>query len=288
MLGGDDAFMGVDCLCFSCGLLLLVQRLNQRGGGGGGVAQGVEQGDELAAHDDAARVAVGGLARGAVADAETDEPGVAQFHCLEAGEVSLLGVDERPLRAGDTGRTYGVDEARRPGINLADARLAGLGRHEEDEVHARRLGLGAIERVVLLERQVGDDAAVYAQPRAVGDETLRAVGQHHVVVAHQEQRYVYLGAHAFEFDEEAAQRHTALQGARGGVLDDGAVGDGVAEGDAYFHHVDTAVLQGAERGADGRGRGVARAEIDGKNARGLGGEKGGDAGHKGGLGLVGL
>ena len=94
-----------------------------------------------------------------------------------------------------------------------------------------------------------------------------------VEVAHQQQGDVYRAADVGQLVEEAAQAHAIAQRGGGGLLDDGAVGQGVTEGDAYLNHVHARFLQGLDGGGSAVGGGAAGTEVDGEDAAALGLEK---------------
>ncbi len=65
----------------------------------------------------------------------------------------------------------------------------------------------------------------------------------------------------FQLGEEMAQRHAVLQGYRTGRLNDGAVGQGVAEGNAHLYEVDAVALHGLDDVARALERWATGAEI---------------------------
>ena len=63
-----------------------------------------------------------------------------------------------------------------------------------------------------------------------------------VEVAHEDERYFYLTLDGLQLCEESLEVHAVLEGLRGSTLNDGAVGQRVAEWDADFDAVDTSAL----------------------------------------------
>ena len=196
-----------------------------------------------------------------------------QSQAVNAAEVGLLLLVERTLGSRHGGRRHHVDEASRVPIYLAHPFVARLGRDEHHHVQAVAFGRGLVVLAVFAQGQVGDDEAVDAARPAVLAEGFEAELEDGVEVAHQQQGNVYRAADVGQLVEEAAQAHAAPQGGGGGLLDDGAVGQGVAEGDAYLNHVHARVLQGLDGGGGAVGGGAAGTEVDGENAAALGLEK---------------
>ena len=107
-------------------------------------------------------MSIGGLARGRIGNAETDEEGIAQLHLLQTREVGLAGSAKRGLCARDGSRAHGVDETIGRRVDFAYARLGRLGRDEEDKRKPVALGRGAKLTLIDLKWQVGDDETVDA------------------------------------------------------------------------------------------------------------------------------
>ncbi|MCY1249895.1 hypothetical protein D9M72_634710 [compost metagenome] len=114
----------------------------------------------------------------------------------------------------------------------------------------------------MLDGQINDDQPVHPRCRGVRHEGPGAVPQYGVQVSHQHQRRILLRRPEF-----AHQRQRALQGLatrqRAGVgpLQDGTVGDGIAERHAQFDHVGAGLRQAAQQRQAGTGIGIARREV---------------------------
>ena len=231
--------------------------------GGVGVALGfVEEGDELGADDGAGGVVLGGLEGLGVRDAEAYHAGVAEVHGVDAAEVGLLGVVEALLGTGYGGGGDHVDEAVGVVVDEADAVVGGLGGDEHDDAEVVLVGDGLHLSEVVVEGEVGDDHAGDAGFGAALAEGLDAVVEDGVEVAHENQGDVDVDLDGFQLVEELGKGHAVLEGLRGGCLDDGAVGEGVAEGDADLDEVNASFLHRQDDVTGAVEGGTAGAEVE--------------------------
>ena len=221
----------------------MFQRLEQTVEGDVGVAVGlVEQGDELRADDGTSGIVLCGFEGLGVGDAETDHTGIAQVHRIDAAEVFLFGIVEGFLRTSDGGGGHHVDEAVGMVVDETDALLAGLGGDEHDDAQVVAIGDGFHDVQVVVEGEVGDDGSADTCLNTRLAELLDAVVQDGVEVAHQHEGNFYLVLDGCELGEEFAEGHTVSKGLCGGRLDDGTIGQRVAERDAYLNHRDASAL----------------------------------------------
>ena len=121
---------------------------------------------------------------------------------------------------------------------------------------------------VVLEGQVGDDYAIDAARFTLPAERFEAEVHNGVEVAHQDERDADIATDVAQLLEEEAERHAVAQGAGGGVLNDDAVGHGVAEGDADFYHVHSVLFEGADNVGCAAEGGAAGAKVDGQQVFG--------------------
>ena len=66
--------------------------------------------------------------------------------------------------------------------------------------------------------------------------------QDRIEIAHQYERDVDLILNGFQLSEEFGEGHAVLESLRGSTLDDGAIGEWVAEGNTYFDHGNATTL----------------------------------------------
>ena len=250
--------------------------LGEVGGGGGGA----DDVDEGGADDDA--VGHGGeLVRVlAVADAEAEADGQGA-ELLHFGGVLADRLDIQSAFAGGAGLGDEVEESAGFVRDLLDAVGAGRRGDEEDDLDVGALERG-LQRAGFLRREIDDEEAIDARRvRGLG-EAVEAVLEEGVVVAEEHDRDVGLGAEARGHFQGLGQRHAGFERALGGLLDDGAVGGGVGEGDAEFEDVDSGAAGGAEDVEARRGVRVAGGEIADEGFALCGGEfleGGGDSIH---------
>ena len=98
--------------------------------------------------------------------------------------------------------------------------------------------------MVVFEGQVGNDDATDAALHTRLAKGLDAVLHDGVEVAHQYQRNLHLVLDGMQLRKQRLERHAVLQGGSGSILDDRTIGHRVAEGNAYFNHVDASALHG--------------------------------------------
>jgi len=212
-----------------------------------GIAVGlIEECDELGADDGTGSILLGGLERLAIADAEANHAGIAEVHGVDAAEVGLLGVVEGLLGAGDGGRRDHVDEAVGVLVDEADAFFAGLGRDEHDDSKVVAVGDGLDEVLVIVERQVGDNHAADATLDTTLTKGLDAVVENGIEIAHEDDGDVHVVLDGLQLGEKFGKRHTIFEGLSGGALDNGTIGQRVAEGDADLDEIDAATLHGED------------------------------------------
>ena len=63
-----------------------------------------------------------------------------------------------------------------------------------------------------------------------------------IQIAHQHKRYLHLILDGLQLGKEFLEAHAVLQGLCGSTLYDGAVGQGIAKGNAHLDHGDTTSL----------------------------------------------
>ena len=153
---------------------------------------------------------------------------------------------ERGLRTCDGGRRHHVNEAGSIIVDLPYALFGGFGCNQHYHFHAVFAGKRLYVLHVIVERQVGYYAPVYAVLAAIAEKFFKAVLHYGVQVAHEKQRYVYAVAHVAQFFHHAGKRSAVPQRFCGGILDYRAVSHGVAERDSNFHHVYSACLHGLQ------------------------------------------
>mmetsp|Transcript_27463 Transcript_27463/g.81820 ORF Transcript_27463/g.81820 Transcript_27463/m.81820 type:complete len:237 (+) Transcript_27463:1031-1741(+) len=184
----------------------------------------------------------------AAGDAEADADGdaLALGGLADAAhDVLDLGADLGP-RACDAQHADDVDEAVGDLGRLLHA-LGGARRpHDRDEadvvLHAQHVVL-----VGLLRGQVHDDEAVHAAGVAVRHDFVHAVLQEVVVVAHEDHGHDQpLRARRLHVREAVGEGGLVQQGDARGLLDGGAVGQGVGERHAELDDVRAARLQGQQ------------------------------------------
>ena len=210
-----------------------------------GIAIGlVEQGDELRTDDGSGCVVLCCRQCLVVRDAETYHARIAQLHRVDSAEVGLLLLVEGALRPRDGGRGHHVDEAVGVGVDEADAFVGGFGSDEHDDSEVVAVGHGLHLCQIVLKGQVGDNHARNAAVGAGLAEGVDAVVQDGVEVAHEDERHGDFRLDGVQLLEETLEAHAVAQRLGGCRLDDGTVGQGVAEGDAYFDEVDASALHG--------------------------------------------
>ena len=89
----------------------------------------------------------------------------------------------------------------------------------------------------LLRGQVRNDEAVHTVGRGLGGGALQPVLQHGVVVAHEDQRDLGLGAQFPRQVQDVLQVDAALHGPEAGGLNGGAVGQGIGKRHAQFQDI---------------------------------------------------
>ena len=205
-----------------------------------------------------------------VGDAESDEPWVAQAHARNAAEVGFGLGTEGVLRSRGGCRGDHVDETVGGFVNQADALLARFGRDEHYHAQAVAVGHGAVVADVVVKRQVRNNHAVNAAGGAVAAEVFKAILHDGVEVAHEQQRHVgHVPADVAQLVHQDAEGHAVAQGPGRGLLNDRAVGHGVAEGDAYFYHVHALFGQLADDAGRVVNTRAAGAEVEREQGTGL-------------------
>ena len=230
-----------------------------------GIAFGlVEEGHKLGTNDGTGRGRLGCREGLGIADAEANHAGIAQVHLVDTMEVGLLGIIEGVLRTCDGSGGYHIDEAVGIVVDEADALIAGFGSDEHDDPEVITVGDGFDLREVIVEGKVRDDDARDSCCGSVSAEAFDAIVEDGVEIAHEDERYLHLILDRTELLEEEGEGHPILQCLGGGTLNDGTVGEGIAEGDADFNEVDATALKGEDdiRGAvEGR---AASTEVEGE------------------------
>ena len=117
--------------------------------------------------------------------------------------------------------------------------------------------------LILLERQVGDDASVDAVFDAFPAKVFEPEPKHRVQITHQDQRDFDGFPDVRKLPEQSFQAHAVPKSLRGCVLDHFSVGHRIAERDADFDQVDSPVFEGADNPGGAVGGRVAGAKIDG-------------------------
>ena len=113
----------------------------------------------------------------------------------------------------------------------------------------------------LFDAGVGEQAAIDAGGGRVGGEAFQAVAQDGVEIGEQQEGNFGSGANAAGDLEHGREGGAGLEGALAAALDDGSIGDGVAERDAEFDEVGAAADHGGDEGGGAERRGVAGGEI---------------------------
>ena len=224
----------------------------------------VEESDELGADDGTGCVTLGCFKCLLVADTETYHTRIAEVHAVDATEVLLLGIVERLLGASDGGTRYHVDEAVGVLVDEADAVVAGLWRDEHDDAEVVAIGDGLDDVLVVVEGEVGDDHAANTGVDARLTEGFDAVVEDGIEIAHEDEGNLCLVLDGFQLGEEFGEGHAVFEGLSGGTLDDGAVGQGVAEWDADLDEVDAAALHGEDDVGGAFECGAASTEVERK------------------------
>lgn len=164
-------------------------------------------------------------------------------------------------------------------VDETDAFFAGFRCDEHDDAKVVAVGNGFVFLLIIAEREVGNDDAVDADGCTLLAERLETELHDRVEVAHEDEGNVNVRADVLQLREEFTERHSACQRLDGGILDDGAVGERVGEGNTDFNHVDAVGCQHADDVCRAVGRGMSGAEIDGENIPLLGGKEVVDAVH---------
>ncbi len=141
----------------------------------------------------------------------------------------------------------------------AQARVGG-GRGGEEYLvepvaRERRVEVGG-----LFGHEVCDEDAVNAREARVAREAFDAVLHERVEVAEEDDGHLRLAARVGDDVERLFDAGAFAQGALGGALNRGAVGDGVAEGDAEFDDGRPGAREFDDEGARGHHVGVARGD----------------------------
>ena len=122
------------------------------------------------------------------------------------------------------------------------AALGAGGRGEEDGVEAG----GAHDLHVVagfFDAGVGEQAAVDAGGFGVARELVEAVAQHRVQIGEQQQRNFGTLADLRGDVENLRERGAGREGAVAGLLNHGAIGDGIGEGHAQFDQIGAAAFE---------------------------------------------
>lgn len=85
-----------------------------------------------------------------------------------------------------------------------------------------------------------------------------------VEITHKDQRYFYLVLDRFQLLEKQLYGHTVFQCLSSSTLDDGTIGERIAEGDAHFNHGDATTLHGENHFGSTLEGGTTGTEIKGK------------------------
>ena len=131
-------------------------------------------------------------------------------------------------------------------VDEADALFAGLGRDEHDDAQVVAVGDGLDGLQIVGKGEVGDDHARHTGIGTRLAERLDAIVQDGVQIAHQDEWDVHLVLDGLELLQQQAHRHAVAECLGGGGLDDGTVGQRVAEGDADLNEVDATALHGQD------------------------------------------
>ena len=146
------------------------------------------------------------------------------------------------LRPGNGGGGHHIDEAVGVIVDKTDALLTGLGGDEHDDAQVVTIGDGFHDVQIVVEGQVGDDGSADTSLNATFAKGLDTVVQDGVEIAHQHEGDFYMVLDGCELGEEFAEGHTVPESLRGSTLDDGTIGQRVAERDAYLNHGDASTL----------------------------------------------
>ena len=170
------------------------------------------------------------------------------------------GCRERIPLAGYTGARNQIDEAGGVLRHQFDAPRGRSGRGQKDGVeaagvHGLDVGCG------LFHAGVGKQAAIDAGGRRVTGEAFQAIAQYRVEIGEEQQGNLGGGANLAGDLEHGGQGGAGLEGALAGALDDGAIGDGVAEGDAELDEIGAAADHGGHQGGGAERRRIAGGEI---------------------------
>ena len=170
------------------------------------------------------------------------------------------GGGERILHAGDAGAGYEIYEAGGVLRHELDAVRSAGGRGEEDGVEAVAMHGGDVG-FRLFDAGVDEEAAIDAGGGRVGGEAFEAVAQDGVEISEEQEGNFGGGANAAGDFEDGREGGTRFEGAFAAALDDGAIGDGVAERDAELDEIGAAADHGGHEGGGAQRRGVAGGEI---------------------------
>ena len=85
-----------------------------------------------------------------------------------------------------------------------------------------------------------------------------------IEIAHEDERYMHLILDSTELLEEEGERHPIFQCLGGGTLNDGTIGEGVAERDADFNEVDAPALKSEDDISSAVEGGAAGTEVYGE------------------------
>ena len=234
------------------------EALNKSSDGDGGIFWTglLDGGDERAADDRGVCEFTDGGEVFGTGDAEADRDG--QFRKAAQAFDELFGVGfERGPRAGDAHAREGVDESLRGGADAFETGIRTGGRSQE-----YRREMMAMESFEVLagffDDHVGNEDAIDAGLRRGCAEVFEAEAENGIVVGEDNEAGLgpleTKGGGEGEYVVEAG---AVLHGALAGALDDGAVGERIAEGDAELEDVraringgDGDVVGGREVGRD--------------------------------------
>ena len=202
----------------------------------------IQEADEFTADDGTGGVSMSGCKGLAVADAETDHTRVSKMHIVDTAEVLLLCLIEIALGSRDGGAADHIDEAVGIVVDEADTLVAGLRGDEHDDAQVITICHRLDHTQIVVEGQVGDNHAADAHLGATLTECFDAEMEDGIEVAHEDERCLYLPFDGLQLREERFEVHTVREGFRGGTLNDGTVGQRVAEGNADLDAIDASTL----------------------------------------------
>ena len=169
-------------------------------------------------------------------------------------------VGKRIFRAGYAGARDEIEKPGGRGGDFLQALVGGSGRGEKNGVEIVRVQDAAIV-LGFFGREIGDEDAVGSGLRGSRGKFLQSHLQDGIEVAEEDKRDLAGFADAANQIENAASVAPALQGAFGGTLNRGAIGERIAEGHAKFDDVGAGFGERQDKFERGIERGIARGDI---------------------------